>query len=203
MTQHSRERGYTLVELMMAITVFAIGVVGVIAMQRVTAASNQHARTMATATHIAQSWIDELNADAVQWNHPSATNGMSDIADTIWLSSATTANKEWIIPSYSSQREFGPAFDALGNVVNPGTNPKYAKYCTHIRLSWLYPPTAGVRGNGLMRAEVRVFWLRSEENSLENRQVCDAALKPELVGAATDRYHFIYKVAAIRQNNPT
>ena len=63
-----RSRGYTVVELMMALAVMAIGLSGVIAMQKVTLSSNGHARKLALATRLGQSWLDELAADAGQWN---------------------------------------------------------------------------------------------------------------------------------------
>ena len=62
-------RGYTIVELMMAITVLAIGVSGIIAMQKITVASNLHAKKLAIATQIARAWQDRLAVDASLWNH--------------------------------------------------------------------------------------------------------------------------------------
>ena len=40
--RHSRQRGYTLVELMMALALFVVAVLGIIAMQKITAATNGH-----------------------------------------------------------------------------------------------------------------------------------------------------------------
>ena len=48
--RRSRRRGYTIIELMMAISIMAIGVSGIIAMQKVTLAANQHATHLAVAT---------------------------------------------------------------------------------------------------------------------------------------------------------
>jgi len=153
------QRGYTAVELMMAIGIFGIGVTGIIAMQKVTVVSNQHAKNLGIATHIAESWLDMLATDAVTWNHPSATNATPDVDQTTWLRfvkpNANTVN-DWVLPPYSPVLAFGPAFDALGNPTDP-TKGGIA-FCSHLRLSWLYQPT--VSGNGLIRAEVRVFWLR-------------------------------------------
>ncbi|HEY5373092.1 MAG TPA: prepilin-type N-terminal cleavage/methylation domain-containing protein, partial [Polyangiaceae bacterium] len=60
-TSRLRQRGYTAVELMMAIAVFGIGVAGIISMEKVTSVANQHAKNVAIATHIAQSWLDTLS----------------------------------------------------------------------------------------------------------------------------------------------
>ena len=61
-------------------------------------------------------------------------------------------------------------------------------------------PTAS---NGLIRAEVRVFWLREgEANVVVNRFICDPAIAPAGIGPAVDRYHFVYHTTAIRQQAP-
>jgi len=194
-----RERGYTAVELMMAIGIFGIGVTGIIAMEKVTVVSNQHAKNLGIATHIAESWMDMLATDAVTWNHPSRESpGAPDIGQTIWLQSvkanANTAN-DWFLPAYSGVLAFGPAFDALGNPVNPATAPGSVAFCSHLRLSWLYQPT--VSGNGLIRAEVRVFWLRDGQGFAQD--MCDVG-QVASVGGATQTFHFVQKITAIREN---
>jgi len=193
-----RQRGYTAVELMMAIGIFGIGVTGIIAMQKVTTVSNQHAKNLSIATHIAESWLDMLATDAVMWNHPSPGNTVPDIGQTTWLQSvkanANTVN-DWILPAYSTVLGFGPAFDALGNPVNPATAPASIAFCSHLRLSWLYQPTSS--GNGLIRAEVRVFWLRDGQGFAQ--PMCDAAQITN-VGGAVQTFHFVQKITAIREN---
>ncbi len=196
--RRDRQRGYTAVELMMAIGIFGIGVTGIIAMQKVTAVSNQHAKNLGIATHIAQSWLEMLTTDAAMWNHPSAGNAVPDIGQTTWLQSVrTNANTaaDWFLPTYSTLLAFGPAFDALGNPVNPATNPNDVAFCSHLRLSWLYQPTP--TGNGLIRAEVRVFWLRDGQEFAQN--MCSVAQVAN-VGGATQTFHFVQKITGIREN---
>lgn len=194
------QRGYTAVELMMAISVFGIGVAGIISMEKVTSVANQHAKNLAIATHIAESWLDMLATDAVQWNHPrtaDATN-FSDLTDTVWLqqvSAGADAAANWFVPAYTTGAglNFGPAFDALGAPVNPtgGT----VAFCSHLRLSWLYQPTKD--GNGLIRAEVRVFWLRDGQQFAQN--MCTPGSLGAIQGA-TSTFHFVQKITAIREN---
>lgn len=193
-------RGYTFVELLMAMMIFSIGVTGVIAMQKVTLTSNQHARDLAMATQIAQSWMDQLHADAMAWNHPSALRATNDLADTTWLSSVATNNAAWVRPDWSAARRFGPAFDARGTSINPVDAPNQVKYCTNIRLSWLYQPVGVVTGGGLMRAEVRVFWLRDGQPRAGNVAFCSNQMDVSVVGADVARYHFVYQVSAVREN---
>ncbi|MCB9588680.1 MAG: prepilin-type N-terminal cleavage/methylation domain-containing protein [Polyangiaceae bacterium] len=199
----ANRRGYTIVELMMAIAVFAIGVSGVIAMQKVTLASNRHAKNLAVANHIAQAWMERLSADAVHWNYPGPRNpsAASDLGtQTQWLKEVDN-EADWFQPDYIGAEDFGPAFTALGapfdNVTNPNT---VAAYCTHIRLTWLNRDNQGAVGNGLIRAQVRVFWLREGNGGgLENAGFCNPATDAVEVGKHPELYHFVYQASAIRQ----
>jgi prepilin-type N-terminal cleavage/methylation domain-containing protein len=203
------KRGYTAVELLMAISVFGIGVAGIISMEKVTSASNQHAKNLAIATHIAESWLDMLEADATAWNHPSPGFPADDLNDTVWLQNVKLnagggTGNDWFLPSYNPTLGFGPGFDALGNPVNTTTNLAAAQFCVHLRLSWLYKPPANLdAGNGLIRAEVRVFWLRNGQYApVAGVNPCDPATPITSVSAATatSRFHFVQKITAIREN---
>ncbi|MET0793680.1 MAG: type II secretion system protein [Polyangiaceae bacterium] len=200
MNQRARAtRGYTAVELLMAISIFGIGVAGIISMEKVTVASNAHAKNLAIATHIAESWLDMLATDASTWNAPGLPGSTGLIGNTVWLNKVTAnanATSSWILPAYSGTLRFGPAFDALGDPIDPaGTTP--TAFCSHLRLSWLYQPT-DPGGNGLIRAEVRVFWLKEGQAFAQN--MC-ASGQVAAVGAATTTFSFVQKITAIRENN--
>lgn len=200
MSARSRaQRGYTAVELLMAISIFGIGVAGIISMQKVTAVSNAHAKNMSIATHIAESWLDMLALDAATWTAPGQQGASRLIGNTVWLNSVTTnadTANNWFLPGYSSTLSFGPSFDAFGDPVNPASTTPVA-FCSHLRLSWLYQPSA--TGNGLIRAEVRVFWLKDGQTFAQN--MCSAG-QIAAVGAATQTFSFVQKITAIRENNP-
>ncbi len=204
LTRSSSTRGYTAVELLMAISVFGIGVAGIISMEKVTSAANQDAKNLAIATHIAESWLDMLATDAVSWNHPSPNNGNSDLSDTIWLNNVVSnaGANSWFLPAYNSTLGFGPGFDALGNPTNTTTSTANAQFCTHLRLSWLYQPANNATsGNGLIRAEVRVFWLRDgQATPVVGVDPCAAAMPIASVTGATGTFHFVQKITAIREN---
>jgi type IV pilus assembly protein PilV len=199
MTSRRRSRrGYTVVELMMALGVLAVGVTGIIAMQKVTVTSNAQARRLAAATSIVQAWQEQLAADAVAWNHPSVRNGTPDItADTVWLRLVETNQGNWTQPAWNAARSFGPAFDGLARPLEVPANQAQAQYCTHVRLTYLYPPTNPV-GNGLIRAEVRVFWPR--DGAPQVRTFCNPTDNPETIGQDVISYHFVNAISAIRQN---
>ncbi len=181
-------RGFTVVELMIALTVFAIGVSGIIATQKVTVAANQHAKNLAIATSIAQAWQDQLAVDASLWRPDTR-------AATVWPKS----NGIWFRPAYNADRKFGAAFDALGDAVDDEGNLELAHFCTHLRLTLLYPDT-GTGGNGLMRTEVRVFWRRDGGAGVS--PVCGIGDDgvAAAIGADIDNYHFAYQTSAVKQS---
>ena len=184
-------RGYTLVELMMALALFTVAVLGIISMQKITVVSNAHAKNVAMAQRIAQAWAGQLEMDASAWRATAFGSG--------WLS----AGGGWQRPAYIAGRAFGGAFDALGNPLANSDVGK-ARFCTHVRMSWLYPVNSGVGGNGMLRAEIRVFWLRDGEAALDsNASMCSngqTSAQAIAIGLATERYHFVYQTVGIRQH---
>lgn len=187
-TEVRKRRGYTAVELVMAIGIFAIGVTGVFAMQRVTSGSNAHAKNVAVATYAAESWLEQLSVDATLWTQSAPLSGGA----TTWLDQlAANATTGWFLPAASGS--FGPGFDPLGAYV---TNTS-AAFCTHIRLTRLLPEP-----NGLVRAEVRVFWPKPGPTWTGATSYCPAAAastEVEAVGNATSFFHFVYKATVVRQ----
>ena len=53
-----RARGYTVIEVMIALTLLAIGTSGIIAMQKVTSVTNREARNLVIANQIARTWME-------------------------------------------------------------------------------------------------------------------------------------------------
>lgn len=193
-------RGYTLVELMMALAVLAIGIGGVFAMQKVTITSNGQAKNLALATHIAESWLDELSAEGGQWND------FGDFNDGVWLAQVgaeEAAAGNWFRPAFSEARKFGPAFDALGSYVPAADVAERAHFCSDLRLRWMSSQTAIKTGAGLVRAEVRVFWRREGiiglTGDLLPSHACDVL--PAEVDSDEGRrlFHVVYLSTAIRQ----
>lgn len=197
------ERGYTVVEVMMSMTLLAIGVSGVIALQKVTTTSNRHARNVAVATQIVRAWQEQLAVDAARWTGPSPRQPIANLGNTTWLGDVTTTADAWFRPTYDSTRNFGAAFDALGNPI-PDAQAAAAAYCVHIRLHQLRSDTLPTVGNGAIRADVRVFWLRDGQRPVGTDPLCSInqaqPASAAAVGAAPNRYHFVQATTAVRQN---
>jgi type IV pilus assembly protein PilV len=193
MRRQGKSRGYTIVELMMALAIFAIGITGIVAMQTMAAVGNMHAKNLAIATALARSWQERLAMDATLWG------GERDWLETntVWIDSVATSNNAWILPSISGN--FGPAAGALGDFVDHTAFPAEVAFCTHIRLTRLVAQA----GSGLVRTEVRVFWPKGESAWLGGSGGTDFCVSNAAdiasIGAATDQFHFVYKTTAVRQ----
>jgi prepilin-type N-terminal cleavage/methylation domain-containing protein len=191
--------GFTLVELMMAIALLTIGLGGVIAMQKVTAVSNQNAKSLAIASHIASSWLDVLQADSAQWNDADNFDGGT------WLSTvgAEGSSASWFRPTYSSSRRMGPGFDALGSAVTATALAADARFCSDLRLSWLNSQTGIKRGAGLLRAEVRVYWLREGLTGLADTiptSVCGLSMTEMNKPENQRLFHIVYLSTALKEH---
>ena len=196
-----RSSGFTLLEVMMALTVLAIGMLGMVALQTSTVTATQQANQFAIANSIARTWVSRLQRDAQRWNHPSKYVASSDLTtDTVWLARATdTAG--WFRPVISATLEplSSPGFDMYGNDL-PAASMANAVYCTHLRLRQLYP-------NSMIQAEVRVFWRKRKianptlyaTLSIPAGGFCDPAVDPAVVGRDDANFHWTYSVTGINQ----
>ena len=194
-TTRRRTRGFTLVELLTSVAVFAIGATGVVALQKATIAGNAFGGEITTANNIGQSWLDVLSMDAQQWG----TQDMAPPSTTYWLSYATERNGQWFVPDHRPEMEMGAAFDALGQPTIDG-DPKSARYCVQIRTRWLCQPLTeacgGMQnvGNGLLGADVRVFWPRLQPQMAPLTSFCVPGAAPNL-----QDYHIIGLSTSLKQ----
>lgn len=178
--------GYTMVEVMMAIAVLAIGLLGVAALQTGSVSGNIQAQETTMATSLARLWVERLRRDAARWTVnvvPVAGATPGEISSTRYLS-AVANPPVWVvppngltIPGAASDPYASPsgtqtaAFDHWGRDVATGSANR--RYCTNIRIGWVYPGSA-------VRADVRVWWhkrLRTESagDGLPARVACTTA----------------------------
>lgn len=196
-----RQDGYTLVELMMAIALFTVAVLGIISMQKITVVSNAHAKNLAIAQRIAQTWAAQLQMDSTSWVTTFDAGGVLQ-----------QPSQAWFRPAFVTGR-VGGAFDNLGNPLSDSSaDLAQARFCTHLRTSWLYGNGVGVGGNGVIRAEIRVFWLREGHGSSIDGFAPSSAPADGLcglqnandvraIGQATGSYSFVYQTVGIRQHS--
>lgn len=183
---------YTAVEVLMSLAVLAVGVMGIIATEKVTLAANVHAKNLAIATHIAQSWLGVLDAEGALWGTG------NDFTRTTWLQQGNGV-AGWFRPAYSPTLAFGAGFDALGNAVT-ALNMANATFCVDLRLA---PLTLNNSGGGLIRSEVRVVWLRNDgalgAAGPIATNACSIAAVAVDSAANSPLYHFVYMAGGVRQ----
>ncbi|HZF56744.1 MAG TPA: prepilin-type N-terminal cleavage/methylation domain-containing protein [Polyangiaceae bacterium] len=181
-------RGYTLVEVAVALAVLAVGAAGVIAVQKATGVGNVHARNIATANRIAAKWAERLQADSLQWNE------ISGYSKSHWLSKATQAPAKWFIPAEIAGRA-SPDADVLGADIFP-PDPAASAFCAHLRLLALPGSAAHLTTPAeppmvpAVRAEIRVFWRKSGDP-------VDCSKLPDAITQERERYGFVHHVAGI------
>ncbi len=194
MKNRSQKRGYTAVEVMMAMTLLLIGSVGVMAMQRAAVQGNTDAREMDVASSISRAWLERLERDATLWT-PSqiAVVPPANIANAILVNENLTGNwfvpQKRYVPSGSQNDVESAAFDILGQDVDPSVAG--VRYCVNLRLTPLTTDWT------LIRAEVRVYWPRNLTQA-PDPNYCTAV--PAGIDSAVQKYHFVYAATALRQN---
>jgi hypothetical protein len=194
--ERRQSAGYTAIEVLMSMSVLAVGVIGIFSMEKVTVSSNVHAKNLSIATHIAQSWLGTLEAEAMRWD--ASTDALA--LRTTWLGSGP-ANSDWFRPTFSGTAGYGPDFDELGNPV-----AQNGRFCADLRVSALNGAAAAAEGSGMRRVEVRVYWLRDTEvplNSVAATQF-PCQMLPVRVSLENESrlFHFVYLSGAVRQVVP-
>jgi prepilin-type N-terminal cleavage/methylation domain-containing protein len=192
-------RGYSIIEVMMALGILAVGTTGVIALQKVALVGNTNARMADAARHVAGTWVERLKADSLQWNDPM---GIPDIAETKWLNVAGTYNtlsppnaSTWVrapaIPNWSSPLADIHAADVFDDQSLDGV------FCTHLQLARVVEKRYSLGGQThpiAIRAVIRVVWRRDLAPMTE----C-LTLNPVDMETNDARYGFYYLTTMIGQ----
>lgn len=187
--QRRSQRGYTLVEIMMALAILMVAMLGIFTMQKAALSANMHARSSGLAQHLARAWAAQLELDATQWRATKAGNWVNGVGEGAWAR-----------PAYVASRNFGASFDALGNPLKDTDDPTLARFCTNVRLTPLPLDSMGMAGNGVLRAEIRIFWVRDGASpkwafcTEDTAQTAQLGMQPEV-------YQFVYVTTAIRQHS--
>jgi prepilin-type N-terminal cleavage/methylation domain-containing protein len=204
LSSHARRRarsrrGYTAIEVLLAMTVLLISTAGVMSMQKAAIQGNQDARRLDLANSIARTWLDRLAADSTSWN---ANNGL---AFTNWLGPLQGAGFQTPIALVAGKAVWSPAFDILGRDLTTPTDPATV-FCTHVNISVVTSsgaPAAPV----LIQATVLVFWPKSLSNGgVPATPLCGGAGTGVADVAAAEAttpgtYHMIYASESIRRSS--
>jgi prepilin-type N-terminal cleavage/methylation domain-containing protein len=194
----SSRRGYTAIEVLMAMTVMTIGAAAVMSMQKTSIQGNSDARKTDVAYSILRMWVDRLQRDAMQWTLPNADNPtLNNFATAALLSSPTYG--AWTLPQYemnlSNPETMSYAFDILGRDLPAADISTETIFCVNYRLQWLVPQSLPIEP-GLIRVDMRVLWPRGISNDPAPGW---CATTPTLVTPDPTQFHSLYLTTNIRQ----
>lgn len=155
-SRSARARGYTLIEVMMALAVLAIGASAILSIQQVTVFGGTNQRNIIGATNTAQTWIDRIRVEAMAWH--SVTNADITPANTPFLAAGITGPTAfaWTSPRAAGGAPTG-AHTLDGTEVDPDPAAPGVAYCTHYRITQIEPGATP----GTMRLEVRTFFAKN------------------------------------------
>ena len=205
MPNRSRSRGYTAIEVLLAMTVAAIGAAAVMSMQKATMQGDLDARKMDLANSIARTWVERLERDAMQWTlpGPALPNAASNMSNVHLF--ANNVDTGWYVPTayVAATPPTSYAFDILGRDLAAGDIASFAIFCVNVRVSTLV-------ANQFLRADVRVLWLGGLGTSGANPSPFCSPQNSDMTSAdpnsnsmtnyGAPAYRAIYVTTAIREN---
>lgn len=204
----ARARGYTAIEVLLAMTVMVIGAAAVMSMQKTSIQADLDARKMDVANGIARMWVERLERDAMQWTLPSSLSqgAASNISNAKLIGG--NIDQGWFVPSVymnaTTPETMSFGFDILGRDLATADLGS-AVFCVSVQVVTLIPAQ-------LYRGDVRVLWLRglippsigtSNSSSAAAASFCNAtnadltAADPNASGL---KYRAIYLTTSIREN---
>jgi len=212
-TTKKKSRGYTAVEVLISMTLLAIGAAGVIAMQKAAVQGDHDARQLDMANAIAREWMERLRRDATLWTPADVAGQVPPPnlanAQLVQLLGGGGQLSAWYLPLTRIAPNGGqndvesPGFDILGRdlpVAQLGQAQQAAEwttglmFCTNVRITPLTPDQE------LLRAEVRVFWPRQMYTTMNPGDCTQNPPASWDLAPPTDQYHFLYLTGAVRQN---
>jgi prepilin-type N-terminal cleavage/methylation domain-containing protein len=199
-------RGYTAIEVLIAMTVMAIGAAAVMSMQKASIQGNLEARRIDVANSIGRMWVERLERDSMQWTQPNNNNVLANNLGTA-TTLLTNLNGGWFVPAAAPPMSY--AYDILGRDLAVG-DAGSAVFCVNMRLRTLVSGIA-VQGGAavpqLIRADVRVVWRRGlgvnptgAFCSPANGDMTADDLNETARATTGLVYHAIYLTTAIREN---
>ncbi|MFO0617736.1 MAG: hypothetical protein U0414_34400 [Polyangiaceae bacterium] len=213
------KRGYTIVEVMMALCVLAVGGMGIVALQKFAAIGAVSSRSMTSASDVANSWVEFLQAEATKWNRPDN----SDIVEAPLLNLALSNGNVGNWTTIPTNVAFGTPDGGATRVFGDNKPTPDIHFCSQIRATWLgakdQPATqAGqalaisAKPSDVVRVEVRTWyaktgrpinaecavWTAAAVTNMLNTP--DSGLSDGAVIRSRHEYGFVYASGTVRRN---
>ena len=101
--QTNNQNGFTLVELLIALVIFAVGILGVATMQTTSIKGNSHARRISEATNVAADRIEQIMS--LDYEHADLTDDTDNNGGNFGLDDATQATADGYFKSANGNYE--------------------------------------------------------------------------------------------------
>jgi len=125
----SRRAGYTLVEVMLAVSVLFVGATGFTLLAGASTRAVQTAQDHTVGLQVMETWADRVRRDASRWRQAGVTNTQ----DTVYLQAGMATPGQWIVPALVTDdggETIAPGADAWGWDQAPGAK---VRFCTLLR----------------------------------------------------------------------
>jgi len=153
-------RGFTFVEVMVAVLVFGASVIGIIAFQKAAIVGSAMARDRTVATNIAKYMLAQLQNEALSYTAYGQMTNSDDYSLPLCRTAANATRCNWM--NYSWNADTPMRINDMLHTNEENANYNDARFCMHYRLVNVGPETqtggTGVIPGDVIRADVRVTW---------------------------------------------
>lgn len=150
------ERGFTIIEVMIAGVVLAVGLLAMMAMQIAFIQGTSAANDVSVGTFVAEKTAQRIEGEAVNWNSYSPNLGGSN---TPMLNALTSNGNlgQWTLlyGGYPVTHEAIPTAPAMA-VDNPASRELNARFCVDGRADWQVP-------GRVLVGQIRVTWATNQD----------------------------------------
>jgi Tfp pilus assembly protein PilV len=183
------DKGFTLVELLIAAALSIVGFLALLYVQTQTLAGLSTSKSLVEASNLAEHFLETLREESIEWTNMSTAGPNQD--KFLYLKAAPTSTgagttSGWIraYTAPSGQEQWIGKLGADTTTYDIGIQQQVPwdrsrKFCAHYRLTWLIPEL-------LLRAEVRVMWPR-EGADYAKYSTCptDQSMEDDLMNVAS------------------
>jgi len=183
--QARKAGGYSLIEVLVVIVITTVGFLSLINLQIGTLHAVGTSRSMLQAINLAEHFIESLKVEALPWNMDAAAMlTQPERFPNLRLVGAAGpgGSSGWVrgMLADDSDRRVGPIGPGTGadeGVAAELVPDRERRYCVHYRLTWIVP-------DYLIRADVRVLWIRDEAN-IELYDECPIGMESDLANVSS------------------
>ncbi len=147
--------GYTLIEVMLSVSVLVVGATGFTMLQGASSRAIQSAQEHTVALQVMETWVERVRRDASLWTAP----GVANMATTRYLNAGSLAWGNWITPVTATDADTKDVTSAATDAWGWDRDaPAEARFCTKLRY-WVahWSNDTGTPAEDTLRVDVMVW----------------------------------------------